>query len=452
MITLLAISIGSLGIIVGRLCFGKLFNHVSIYSFIWGFTILLYDAHFINYYQMETETWIVLFGSWLLFILGSITVVLAKWSSPTLSAPSPNVVPMDLESVHNDREHERKILEKMLWVLIIISFAAAVQTWYVLVHMFGSVANVILRGAFLYSIRVADGIKGTLPYFKFLCLPATLFAGVYTAKIGKIKFVAILPILISIIVDLSSMGRAMMIMAAILFTNGYFLIDRTEEEPLSQRSVFSLKKISMFTVAILLLFAGSELVRSTRHVNEKLVGAGSSLKKLEGASFITPSIYLYLTGNYAVLNQYLKDDEKERFTGANTFAPFFRLLAKFGFDTEVDTYQKFFRTPTTANTGTYLRELHSDFGLVGIIFGPYIIGILTSLSWFRYKRTNSYVDLVVLSYLQVMVAMSLFYLVTIAGYLLVYLIIGLCVAIVLDYQIGRRKMQRNFTPRVISND
>jgi oligosaccharide repeat unit polymerase len=266
-------------------------------------------------------------------------------------------------------------------------------------------------------------------------LPATLIAGVYTAKVGRLKLVAILPILISIIVDLSSMGRAMMIMAAILFTNGYFLTRRALPAAGKATSVFSFKKISMFVTAILLLFAGSELVRSTRHVNENLVGAKRSLKQLEGSSFITPSIYLYLTGNYAVLNQYLKSEEVERFTGANTLAPFFRLLAKVGFDTDVEAYQKFFRTPVNANTGTYLRELHSDFGIAGIILGPYFIGIITSLSWFRYQRTGTYVDLVTLSYLQVMVAMSLFYLVTIAGYLLVYLIIGLCVAIFLDYKL-----------------
>ncbi len=440
MISMFAFIIGLSGIIIGKLCFKKWFNHVSIYSALWGFTIFLYDAHLISYYYMESETWVIIFGSWCLFIIGSVTVVFAKWTNPDRSitgTPSPRQF---VSAV--DEEYERKVMEWMLWIMIIISLIAALHTWYILVQMFGSVTNVILRGAFLYTIRVADGIKGTVPYFKFLCLPATLFAGVYTAKVGKIKFVAILPVLICIIVDLSSMGRAMMIMAAILFTNGYFLTRRNTENIRSMQSVFSVKKIMMFSVAILLLFAGSELVRSTRHVNENLVGAKRSLKQLEGASFITPSIYLYLTGNYAVLNQYLKDDEVEKFTGANTFAPFFRLLAKFGFDTDVESYQKFFKTPVNANTGTYLRELHSDFGVTGFIVGPYIIGLITSLSWFRYRRTGAYVDLVVLSYLQVLVAMSLFYLVTIAGYLLVYLIIGLCVAIAMDYLIRNERRRR----------
>jgi oligosaccharide repeat unit polymerase len=441
---LLVMIIGLFGLFAGRAAFRQWFNHVSLYSGIWGLSLMLYDLHLINYYKMETETWIIILGGWILFIIGSLTVVFARnaiGADEERRGPSTGinqVVALD---------DERRILEIALWILIFISLVAALHTWYVLIQMFGSVTDVLLRGAFLYKIRVSEGIKGSIPYFKFLCLPATLLAGVYTAKIGKLKIVAILPIVISIIVDLSSMGRAMMIMAAILFTTGYFLTKKENENADNSTKIISLKKLSMFVMALVLLFAGSELVRSTRHVNENVVGAKRTLQRLEGASFITPSIYLYITGHHAVLNQYLKDESVEKFPAANTFAPFFRLLAKFGFDTEVESYQKFFRIPVTANTGTYLRELHSDFGITGILFGPYVIGILCSYFWFRYRRSKSYVSLVILSYMQVMVAMSLFYLVTIAGYLLVYLIIGLCIAVFIDYRLNKiRHAKTNYHP------
>lgn len=426
MISLIAIILGIIGISSGKIVFKRWFNHVSVFSAIWGFAISLFELRLIAYYQMEIETWMILFGTWILFALGSLTIPLARYASGNGDA---STIRRELEQ---PKRNELKSLEIMLWTLNIISFVAAVQTWMVLIDLFGSVSNVLLRGAFLYYMRVSGDIKGTYPYFKFLCLPATMFAGIYAAKTGKIRLVSIVPIVISIIVDLASMGRAMMIMAAILFANGYFLTAKSKIKDASISIRGLLKKTMIFVFSILLLFAGSELVRSTRHVNERLVGAQTALKKLEGSSFITPSIYLYLTGNFVVLNKYLKSDEKEKFFAANTFAPFFRVLAKIGFDTDVEAYQKFFKIPVTANTGTYLRELHSDFGYFGMLIGPYIIGLITSLSWFRYKRTERYFDLVVLAYLQVLVAMSLFYLVTIAGYLLVFLIVGCVVSLVLD--------------------
>lgn len=429
-LTTLIIAMTVSGVLIGRWAFHRWYNHISIYSTVWGVSLFLLELRLINYYVIEDEVWWIIFTAWILFIIGSLTVVAAKRATDDGHET-------DLDG--NDRtseDHvfvERRVLEVALWILIAVSMAGAIQTWLVLIDMFGSVSNVILRGAFLYSMRVSEGIKGAVPYFKFLCLPATLLAGVYTAKMGRMKIIAIIPIIISIIVDLSSMGRAMMIMTAILFMTGYFLAKPSRNATrTSKRSMVNIKGVLAISLAIILLIAGSELVRSTRHVNENVTGAKRALKQLQGASFITPTVYLYLSSHHVVFNQYLKKEEQERFVGANTFAPFFRLLAKLGFDTDVGAYQKFYRVPVDTNTGTYLRELHSDFGFMGIVIGPYLIGLITSVLWYRYRKYRTYVSLVILSYLQVLVVMSLFYLVTIAGYLLVFLLIGLMVGAVMD--------------------
>lgn len=428
------VSLGIVGVLIGRLVFGKWFNHVSLYAGIWSGTLALFELRLINYYPLELETWIVIVTGSLAFVCGALTVALARWAthkSDVISRDAPTMqgrVPFKREQV---------LLERVLWVLIIVTLLAALHSWYVLVQRFGSVSNVLVRGALLYSLRVSEGIPGTIPYLSSLCLTATLLAGVYTAKIGRVRLVAILPIVICTLVDFSNMARALMIMAAITYCTGYFMTSKEAVFDPKMRPSFSLQRVVMVVVVIALLGAGVELVRSTRHVNENIAGATRALQRLQGASFITPTIYLYLTAHHGVLNQYMKHDDEKHFFGANTFAPMYRVLAKLGFDTHVKQYQRSYRTPVGTNTGTYLRELHADFGIAGVFFAPFLLGWITSFFWYRFVDTRRYMHLAVLGYLQVLTAMSVFYLATLAGSLLVYLIGSLVVGYLLDSKIRR---------------
>ncbi len=419
---------GIIFILLGRWIFGKWFNHVSLYAGIWSGSLALFELRLINYYPLESETWIIILTGWLAFLLGSVTVVIAKLALGKSDINSLS----QLAVTTNLIEREQHLLEKILWVLNIITLFAALHSWYLLINKFGSISGVFVYGSLLYSFRVSEGLPGSIPYISSLSLTATLLAGVYTTLVGRVKLIAILPIFIVVIIDLSSMGRALMVMAAILFCTGYFLMPHPKRMLQIKTSVSKYKRFVSVLVAIALLIGGGELVRSTRHVNEDFQAANRTLQQLQGASFITPSIYLYLTVHHGVLNQYLKQNSEHAPVGSNTFASVFRILEKFGFNTHVNTYQIPYNTPIGANTGTYLRELHADFGLIGILVIPYLIGLSMSFLWYRLREKKKYVDLALMGYLQVVVGMSLFYIATRAGYLLVYLIGSLVMGMILD--------------------
>jgi len=432
---IIILAFGFATVSLGRRLFRRWFNHVSLYGIIWSVSLLLFEMRLVQYYQLQIETWLIIFAGWIAFVAGSIIVALqAGTSKDQLSTDQPPSNPDSLEK-------ETHYLRVILWILIVLSFAAAVQHWFVVVGRFGSIANVLILGNYLYSLRVSEGLPGAIPYLGSLALTGALLGGVYTGLQGKLRLVAILPLIIIILIEIASMGRAKMIMAAILFATGYFLTRSHSASGGQMQQKY--KRALTLAAAVVILAMGSEFVRSVRGSAESFSGSTQTLRTLRGSAFITPSIYLYLTVNYGVLDQFLKKDEEKSSWGANTFAPVYRALAKIGFDTYFPHYQRFYRTPANANTGTYLREFLADFGILGILIVPFFLGLAISHFWFSYQRKMTYTSLAVLSYLFVWVGMSIFYGVTRSGDLLVCLLASLTCGLILDRKLKGPRTQES---------
>jgi len=422
---------GASTVVIGRWMFGKWFNHVSLYGGIWSASLALFELKLINYYPLEPETWIVIIGAWLAFVFGSLMVVLARFAlgSP-LAAP---LTGLSMETTGLEQRSMRTIL----WVLNVVSLFAALQHWYIVVKKFGSVENVVVFGNLVYSLRVAGEFPGMLPYFDSLALSASFLAGVYTASRKKIELVAMLPLAIIVILEIANMARSKIVMAAVLFIAGLFLNPRRSAPRVSRSPSWGFRGATGIIVSIALLIAGLEFIRGTRGSIESIPAATRSLEKLRGSSFITPSIYMYVTIPHGVLNQYLKQDIEHTSIGSNMLAPVYRLLSKLGFDTPVRTYQKFYNTPAAANTGSYLRELHADFGLAGVLVLPFAFGAAVTAIWYRTRMKGSYTRVVILGHMYLIVAMSLFVIATRGGDLLVSFVGSIIAARVLDNKQSR---------------
>lgn len=424
---LLLITLGSASVIAGRWIFGRWFNPLSLYTTIWTGSLSLFELRLLRYYDLEPETWVIIADAWLSFALGCITLVAASYA---IGKNGRRDVPSVLQADGIDKEC--RTIESALWLLNVISFLVVLQHWYIVLEKFGSIQNVIVFGNILYSYRVSEGLPGTIPYLDALALTGSLLAGVYTALTKKFRVVAMLPPAITVLSEIASMGRAKILIAALLFFTGYFHGKRRfhTSNAIVERS--RIRRALPILAATLLLVVGAEFVRSNRGAVESLPAATQTLKNIRGFAFITPSIYLYLTVHHGVFNQYLKRDEEHTPWGSNTFAPLYRLISKFGFDTFVPDYMRFYATPVGSNTGSYLKELHADFGLPGIFIFPYLLGLLSALFWYKFEERRRYVDLAVLAHLLLIVMMSFFINVTRAGHWVASLIATILVCYVID--------------------
>lgn len=387
----------------------------------------------IKYYSLEFETWLVICSSWITFVIGALTICF-----------------LYPDKIVKANEHQKKMfpvididigyLKNVLWVLNIIALGAALYNLYLMTKLSGGLLNAFIIGNLLYSYRVAEGIPGSIPYLGSLVYTAAVLAGVYTAKVQKFSLVSFMPIINIIIVDFTIMGRADILIVAIIFSTTYFMMPKQVN---MQQSRLRIRKLILFVVLLSVIVGGAELIRSTRNVKEGLRGSSEPLKKLSSSTFITPTIYLYFSSSIGVFNQYLLRGGENTEIGAHTFLAPYRILERLGVEVHAKIYQKWYRVPTYVNTGTYLRELHGDFGIIGLLLGPYLLGITTSFFWLQFKKRGSFFDLSMSAFLFGIVGMSFIVIITRLGGYFFFPFIAVPIAIFLDNKSKVIQMSKN---------
>src|SRR5690606_14905287 len=121
--------------------------------------------------------------------------------------------------------------------------------------------------------------------------------------------------------------------------------------------------------------------------------------------------------------------------GQNTFLPFYRFLSKFDFVEKPSDFQKGYHIPMWTNTGSYLRELHSDFGVAGIFLGSYLLGLLTTFFWFRFFKNQSMIAFVFL--------FLFFKMISRISQLFISLTISIFILYLIDLMIKKQKLNQN---------
>jgi oligosaccharide repeat unit polymerase len=317
-------------------------------------------------------------------------------------------------------------------ILSIVAMLAVVQHWSVLIKKFGSIAGVLVSGNLIYRLTVAGKLPGQIPYFDCFGLAAACLAGIYSARAGKIKLLTLLPLAIIILADIGQGGRAKIVIAGILFLSAYFLARLTPARVKTFQAISNGRQLLTLGLVLVILFAAAEFVRSYRGAFEGFYGTSKELSKFERSVFITPSMYLYLSSHPGVFSAYWKAGGEHPFPGSYTFAPLFRILSRFGIADYIPHFQKHYNIPITTNTGTYLRELHADFGIAGILVIPYLLGFFCTILWLKIRRQPRLVSIALLTHIYVIVAFSYFYQVTRLGQWAVSLIASLIVSYFID--------------------
>jgi oligosaccharide repeat unit polymerase len=405
---------------LGVRVYGRWINHITIYGVVWGTQIILYQLRLIKYPDLSLETTVLIFGAWAIFVISSLTI---RNFYSAKEAP-----------IEKPRKANSRLITIVLTGLIVVGTIGTLQHWMVLIRTFGGVKSVIINGNLVYSaLRSESGIPGMWPYIDSVTLSADFFGGYFAGLRQRPVLLGIVPIFVELAEAISGFGRARLVIGTVLWGSAFFL-PHLKRAKMGRHGL--IKRAILITLIITIFAFGMEFVRSFRGARETFSGETTALSHVRGIGFITPSIYLYLSSDVAVLNKFLDYEFAGKVehtpVGGNTLGPFFRFFAKFGIVDPMPAYQKFYAVPVGTNTGSYLRELYADWGILGTLVAVYLLGALTSWAFEVYHRKKTLVSLAFLSHLYVVVFFSFAVQGTSVTYWLISLVASMLAASIVD--------------------
>ena len=403
MLVLLVAVISLLGIILGKLLFRKWVNHLTLYCFVMGGLIFLYELKLLPYHDIIPEAWFFIIGSSISFLLGILTIISARNLFPSAQL----LDSLKREITLRIFADNGKTLKYTVLFFSFIGLFVAVQRWYVLINLFGSIPGVLANAAIVYRLNVHREIKEFIPILPYFVYVAVFFSGIYTAYKGRFSYITFLPFIGIILKELTYFGRGEMLFSLMEFSFSFFLFRHLLSEDPSKRFRFS-RANAFFaaTLLVLLMVVSASLIRVSRGSYENYRGASKELKQLEENFIISPSIYLYLSSDIGVFSKYIEKGEESAKFGQNTFLIVYEFLSRLNVVEKPNVFQKGYFIPMWTNTGTYIRELHADFGVIGVFLVPFLLGLLITWLWFKFYEEKSLVVFTFLVYLYVVVGFS----------------------------------------------
>lgn len=393
---------------LGKILFKRWFNHLSVYSLIWFVLLFMYELKLLRYDNLSSETWFVIILSYIAFHLGVVCYFALKRVNEKIETSNEELSSNPLFY------KEGRLLIIVILITGFIGLAGGLQQWSVLIHKFGSIQKVILNANDIYRMRVEGEIQGIayLPAFGFVSL---FFAALYSAYKRKIAFISILPFTAIILKDLANIARALMLFGLVEYSIVFIVSIYVFNLEKSSSNTSQKSYLFRFLIIIVIFIGSASFVRSIKGSVEHYKSASSSIRSLNLFDVITPSIYLYLSADVGVLNKYLEHNNENTRFGENTFMPVYNILAKFDFVSKPDTYQKGYYIPMWTNTGTYIRELHADFGILGVVLGPFLLSFLATMFWFKFFNTRNIINLIFYTFISIIIFFSFLVMITRLG-------------------------------------
>ena len=369
----------ALSLIVSKWLFGSYLSPLAVLGWAWGLSLLLYSIEFSSASPLSRQSWVLIFGSWLGFLVGGILVGLRGKTNHSRQKKTRNV---------GLSEKYFKIMRffAIISVLGSVRFALSVLSQAGLTSWLNNSIN--LR----HSMTLEDFNTGSLTYvFQGITMASAVLGGVAAAfrpRFGP----AYLPILAAALFDLFFFGRAHIITVLLIFLSSLLL-----SLPLGGQDLGKFIRRHYRRIVIVgFVFVGIPMGFITQSRGREL--SFSNLARL---------IQDY-TGNFTQ-TWYLLDalGTRQSFLsgGINTFFPFSMLLYRLGVLDQDPRINRLFAealwvpSGRTSNTYTLLGSVYADFGLLGSWLLFFLLGLLLNYLFLRYCRNPQLVRISILSFI-----------------------------------------------------
>lgn len=365
-----------IGIGLSKAFYAQIFSPISAYALPFGFAFLLMTLPIINYRPLSPGTLLALFLPLLALICGAFLggIVSGRQKSGIISDTGPRLL--------------ANKVRRILLLTYLFASAGLLLQFYYMARSFGGISAIVMQPTVIYHTRVLYGFDfpSWVGYLVSLSYCGMYLAGSYTALAGWRNWYSIWTVLIVVGVALSSMGRASILWAGLLIFNGNYLTHLVLGKAPKLR--ISVRKLITYLILISLIIGATIYIRLIRaqdnfESTQTRIGYAVNPVFLQNDSTLLRGIihtYLNFTGPIPVLGERIDYPDPQLGYGVKTFNALFRMViptvGRYGPIRESSVLPGF-------NVFTAIGDWFYDFGWIGILFIPFVMGVLSS--WLFYK-------------------------------------------------------------------
>ena len=349
----------------------KFFRHplspFGVFYGIWFAALALYNMNWIAYTPVRRPAWVLIGLNLAAFGIG--------WIIPYLGWNPRDFQNSDVmrHQVSADR------LLKVIGICFVLGVIGLAAFFYAIHSTLGLDIYInnppLIRAEMAAGGSITEGIKP----FNWLNVTNVALTSIYLFVLRGPRRRLVWPVLVFSLVAALAMEDRMRFFYATVWT-GFILLHSIK---------VSAKQIVVgVTLGIMVLLAEfiamATFMGKVAENNAVLMQSAS----IQDAALILLPPYMYATESFPALQAYMDTGPKSTH-GSMTFYPIFKLLNLVDPTIEPPLIvAEFVSIPIEANTFTWLQQFYDDFGIVGVLIGPWVVGVVSSAVYFRMLRTR----------------------------------------------------------------
>lgn len=390
MILLTSLGLIILALSLSKLLFSTYFSPLIVHTGLWAIVLFLFSLNSFfgyHYVSISTEAWQLIWLSQIAFLLGCLPASLLHRKSLRITNRNFN------SSLHS----LKRPLAKLIVLFISIGSLGVLIKWFVLLRLFGSPHNVIanlgnlrleyLEGQFAFPVWI--------DFLTFFIFPALLFMGILLPMASLNWLWVGFALGLLFLNDMSIASRGTTMHGFLLLVNAY-LLSLLGNPRLKFKRLLS-RRWALISVCFVIVFTA---LNSMRFIRERPPEIVNFITFLEDAF---KGGYLYLTGPIPAFSEILKLEPTGTGFGSHSFGGLYRLGNKvFELICMNQVFPQFTSRPYVFipqpfNSYPYLWYIYADFGILGVLFVPYTLGWISSLTFLHYRANGLLTPLIVSS-------------------------------------------------------
>lgn len=372
----------AISLVISRRLFRSLLVPLGVFTIVWGISLSILWIETLVYYPLNGTTWALIFGAWLSFLLGSVSVglprgaVSRKWRTQTALALPRNY----------------PIWVACFGVLALLGTARFIDIIVGVVGLVGwQIDPLGLRWGLTQGGRVQTGLITYV--FQGVNMAAAALGGVWAVR--RPRFLpAYFPLLAAVLFDMFYLGRAHTIIVCVIFLSAVVLSGPGGK---SLHPQVNKRRYALILLALLFLVGVPYAYISS--IRAPLEGA-------KGLGALSRAVMPYIEN--LSQNWYLVDDvmqtHEARTWGANIFFPEAMVLYRLKVLSDDPRLDLLYSTPREVgggarpNTYTLVGMAYADFGVMGVLALLYGLGFVMNWVFIRYQTDRRLWHVVALAF------------------------------------------------------